>query len=243
VRPAASAWPGLWAWQVPSLLPEGSAMPLASARPRSAEWVLAYAEAVPRLAASATAYAVVMQPRAASGAPAAWQQAAALALALGAAALQQVVAAQASGAEAAPRQVAAARASDAEMAPRQVVAAQVSDAEAVPLQAAEQELDAEAALQPAVVMEASGAARELLPEVAAVSDAPAALDVQARLPAAPPLVVRLSAAALVVRRDLNLPSYPVLRRSARSAHAMGIPQAASPSTRSWQAARDEGLSS
>ena len=63
-------------------------------------------------------------------------------------------------------------------------------------------------------------------------------DELARRPAARP-----SAAAWVFRRD-RAPAAAALarRRAARSAHAMRTARAASPSERSWQAARDEGLS-
>lgn len=53
---------------------------------------------------------------------------------------------------------------------------------------------------------------------------------------------RPSAAPSAFRRGLTLPSAPGRQRAARSAHAMRRLRAASPSERSWQAARCEGLS-
>jgi hypothetical protein len=50
-----------------------------------------------------------------------------------------------------------------------------------------------------------------------------------------------SAAPWAFRRDRALP-WPARQRAARSAHAIRMSQAASPSERSWQAARCEGLS-
>jgi hypothetical protein len=139
----------------------------------------------------------------------------------------------ASGAQERPR--AAEAGLDAAVAPLPEVAAEASDAAA--------------GLQPAAAVAGLGAAVAPLPEVAAeASDAAAELpqaeaasDVLARRQAARPSAVHPSVAALVFRRDQPL---AVLEqpRAARSAHAMQRWRVASPSTRSWQAARDEGLS-
>jgi len=99
---------------------------------------------------------------------------------------------------------------------QQVVEAAVRDAAEGPQQAAEAGLP--------------GAAAELQP-VAAQAESRAL-----RLAA-----VRPSAALSAFRRDRPLP-WPVRRRAARSARAMRRSQAESPSERSWQAARCEGLS-
>ena len=163
-----------------------------------------------------------------------------------------------------PQPAVAARALDAAEVRPQAVAAEVSDVAAVPPRAAGvAALDAAAGLLPGEVAAALDAAVVLLPgAVAAVSDAAeepqqaAAVAVVSGAAAVPPLVVRAewaqsvvsqpaaarpSAAAWVFRRGRALP-WPARRRSARSAHAMRMSQAASRSERSWQAARDEGLS-
>jgi hypothetical protein len=122
-------------------------------------------------------------------------------------------------AEAVPQRAAVPRE---EQVPQQ--AAEVSDAEAVLLQVAVSGAEA-APLQE----EVSGA--EVAPRQVAVSVLPAALQREADPSAAP----------WAFRRDRCLP-WPVRRRAVRSARAMFVSQAASPSERSWQAARCEGLS-
>jgi hypothetical protein len=133
-----------------------------------------------------------------------------------------------SGAEAAPQQaVAAAAESVAVVQPREVAAAEL-DAAAVPQQeAGVAELGAAAELRP-VAVAAEWDAEEPRPVVRAV-------------PVASPPAAGPSAAPWVFRRGRPLP-WPARRRAARSAHAMRISRAASPSERSWQAARGEALS-
>jgi hypothetical protein len=94
-------------------------------------------------------------------------------------------------------------------------AAEVSDAEAEPRLAAEEEV--------------SDAAAVPLPVAASV------LSAASQREAGP------SAVPWAFRRDRPLP-WPGRRRAARSARAIFVSQAASPSERSWQAARCEGLS-
>ena len=81
------------------------------------------------------------------------------------------------------------------------------------------------AQQPAVVVVPDGVAEPLM-----------VADREASRPAAD-----LSAVPWVFRRAQALPS-PVRQRVERSAHALRMSQAASPSERSWQAARGEDLS-
>jgi hypothetical protein len=109
-----------------------------------------------------------------------------------------------------------------------------------------QESDA-AEPQRAAVAQGSAAAVVPLPEAggrdaqAELPQEEAALDVPARQPAAHPSAVHPSVAASVCRRDQLLAALEP-RRAARSAHAMQRWRAASLLARSWQAARDEGLS-
>jgi hypothetical protein len=102
--------------------------------------------------------------------------------------------------------------------------------------AAEQQRAAvwDAGEEPQQAVGVSGAAAELQPVAASVPSAASRLAVSR--PAADP-----SAVPWAFRRARALPS-PVRRRVARSARAMRMSQAASPSERSWQAARCEGLS-
>jgi hypothetical protein len=94
--------------------------------------------------------------------------------------------------------------------------------------------DAAEARQPAAVLSVAAA----VPQRVAVSGA-------ARQPVAASTVWRPavdpSVAPWAFHRDRVLP-WPVRRRAVRSARAMRMSQAASPSKRSWQAARCEGLS-
>jgi hypothetical protein len=131
-------------------------------------------------------------------------------------------------------------ASDAGVAPQQVAEAEASDAGAAPQQVAEAEgSDAGAALQQAA--EVPGLDVPAGPRRAAARQA--VQDVRERLRAARPLALPLAppwAVPSVCRRDRLLP-WPEPRRAARFARAKRMLRAASPSARSWQAARDEGL--
>jgi len=100
--------------------------------------------------------------------------------------------------------------------------------EAVPRAEQEQPQAAEAV----VVLGAAAEPRPVAASAASQQEAASAVS----LP-----VVDPSAAPWAFHRVRVLPS-PVRRRAARSARAMFVSQAASPSERSWQAARCEGLS-
>jgi hypothetical protein len=130
-----------------------------------------------------------------------------------------------------PRQAEEAARSDAAAGPQRVAAVAVSGAAAeLQREGAAAVQDAAAGLQQAAAVAASDVAAE--PQQAgAAPDAPV-------LPRA---AARPSAAPSVFRRGLTLP-WPARRRAARSAHAMRRLRAASPSERSWQAARCEALS-
>jgi hypothetical protein len=137
-------------------------------------------------------------------------------------------------------------ASDAAAVPRQ--AAEVLDVAAVQQQAAEvavlvaaavpQRVAEEAVLDAAVGLQrvagAPGVAAELRPE--------AVLDAAVLRPAAQDVQAGATAGASWVFRPGRLLPWPAPRRAGRFAHAMRRPQIASPSERSWQAARCEGLS-
>jgi hypothetical protein len=118
-----------------------------------------------------------------------------------------------------------------------------------PSAVARQEVSAAAVAPQRVVPAAVWDAAEALRQAAGVSGAevePQSVAAWAVLPraewaASQRAAVRPSAAPWVFRRDRALPCL-VRRRAARSARAMRMSQAASPSERSWQAARCEGLS-
>jgi len=118
---------------------------------------------------------------------------------------------------------------------RQQAAEVASDAVAVPQQVAEVAvLDAAAGPQQVAVAAVPGVAAEPRPE--------AVLDAAVLLPAAQGVQAAATAGvSSAFRRGRHLP-WPAPRRAGRFAHAMRRPQIASPSERSWQAARCEGLS-
>ena len=219
VRVAGSAQRAAWALPAASLRPEEREEP---AERRSAEAAGASAQAVPLLAVAA--YAELAPRQGAAPRPGA-----------------------ASDVEAAPQRAAEAAGSDAEAAPQRVAEAAGSDAEVAPQRVAEAAgLDAEAEPQRVVGaarLDAAGG-QQRAAEVAEL-DAPAeprqaaALwDVRGRQRAA----ARPLAAPSVYRRDRALPG-PAPRRAVRFAHSKRrMLRAASLSKRSWQAARDEGLS-
>ena len=127
----------------------------------------------------------------------------------------------------------AAPASDAAAARQQAAEVAASDAAVVPRQAAEV-LDAAAGPQQVAVAAVPGVAAEPRPE--------AVLDAAVLLPAAQGVQAAATAGvSSAFRRGRHLP-WPAPRRAGRFAHAMRRPQIASPSERSWQAARCEGLS-
>ena len=126
-------------------------------------------------------------------------------------------------------------ASDAAAVPQQAAEVVASDAPAVPQQVAEVAvLDAAAGPQQVAVAAVPGVAAEPRPE--------AVLDAAVLLPAAQGVQAAATAGvSSAFRRGRHLP-WPAPRRAGRFAHAMRRPQIASPSERSWQAARCEGLS-
>jgi hypothetical protein len=138
----------------------------------------------------------------------------------------------ASDVEAAPQRAAEAAGSDAEVAPQRVAEAAGSDAEAEPQRVVgAARLDAAGGQQRAAEVAELDAPAE--PRQAA-----ALWDVRGRQRAA----ARPLAAPSVYRRDRALPG-PAPRRAVRFAHSKRrMLRAASLSKRSWQAARDEGLS-
>jgi hypothetical protein len=119
--------------------------------------------------------------------------------------------------------------------PQQAAEAAVLDVAAEPQQAAEVAvLDAAAGPQQVAVAAVPGVAAEPRPE--------AVLDAAVLLPAAQGVQAAATAGvSSAFRRGRHLP-WPAPRRAGRFAHAMRRPQIASPSERSWQAARCEGLS-
>ena len=152
-----------------------------------------------------------------------------------AAARQQAAEVVASDAAAVPRQAAEVAVLDAAAGPQQAAEAAVLDAAAEPQQAAEvAALDAAAGPQQVAVAAVPGVAAEPRPE--------AVLDAAVLLPAAQGVQAAATAGvSSAFRRGRHLP-WPAPRRAGRFAHAMRRPQIASPSERSWQAARCEGLS-
>jgi hypothetical protein len=156
---------------------------------------------------------------------------------------QQEVATAVSAAAAEPQQVAGAAVSDAVAEPQQAAGAAVSDAAAEPQQAVEAAGPGVAAgPQQGAAVAVSGVAAVLRPEAAVVLGAAAQ-----RLAAEPvawvqrPAVARPSAVPWVFRRG-RVRLWPAPRRAVRFAHAIRSSRTASPSERSWQAARCEGLS-
>ena len=119
--------------------------------------------------------------------------------------------------------------------PQQAAEAAVLDVAAEPQQAVEAAvLDAAAGPQQVAVAAVPGVAAEPRPE--------AVLDAAVLLPAAQGVQAAATAGvSSAFRRGRHLP-WPAPRRAGRFAHAMRRPQIASPSERSWQAARCEGLS-
>jgi hypothetical protein len=163
--------------------------------------------------------------------------------------VEQPWAVPASDAAAVPQQAAEVVASDAPAVPQQVAEVAVLDAAAEPQQAAEgaalvaaaepQQAAEVAALDAAAGQQVAVAA---VPGVAAEPRPEAVLDAAVLLPAAQGVQAAATAGvSSAFRRGRHLP-WPAPRRAGRFAHAMRRPQIASPSERSWQAARCEGLS-
>jgi len=152
-----------------------------------------------------------------------------------AAARQQAAEVAASDAAVVPRQAAEVAVLVAAAGPQQAAEAAVLDVAAEPQQAAEVAvLDAAAGPQQVAVAAVPGVAAEPRPE--------AVLDAAVLLPAAQGVQAAATAGvSSAFRRGRHLP-WPAPRRAGRFAHAMRRPQIASPSERSWQAARCEGLS-
>jgi hypothetical protein len=147
--------------------------------------------------------------------------------------VEQLWAVPASDAAVALQQAAEVVASDAVAVPQQVAEVAVLDAAAEPQRVAEEAV-LDAAAGPQQVAAVPGVAAELRPG--------AALDVAVLLPAAQGVQAAATAGvSSAFRRGRRLP-WPAPRRAGRFAHAMRRPQIASPSERSWQAARCEGLS-
>ena len=214
VRVAGSAQRAAWARPAASLRPAEREEP---AERRSAEAAGASAQAVPLLAVAAYAELAPRQGAAASDVEAAPQRAAEAA---------------GSDAEVAPQRAAEAAGSDAEVAPQRVAEAAGLDAEAEPQRAVgAARLDAAGGQQRAAEVAELDAPAERR-QVAAL------WDVRGRQRAA----ARPLAAPSVYRRGRALPG-PAPRRAVRFAHSKRrMLRAASLSKRSWQAARDEGLS-
>jgi hypothetical protein len=124
-------------------------------------------------------------------------------------------------------------ASDAAVARQQAAEVAASDAAAEPQQAAEVAV-LDAAAGPQQVAAVPGGAAELRPE--------AVLDAAVLRPAAQGAQAAATAGVSSAFRRGRLLPWPAPRRAGRFAHAMRRPQIASPSERSWQAARCEGLS-
>ena len=152
-----------------------------------------------------------------------------------AAARQQAAEVAASDAAAVPQQAAEVAVLVAAAGPQQAAEAAVLDVAAEPQQAVEAAvLDAAAGPQQVAVAAVPGVAAEPRPE--------AVLDAAVLLPAAQGVQAAATAGvSSAFRRGRHLP-WPAPRRAGRFAHAMRRPQIASPSERSWQAARCEGLS-
>jgi hypothetical protein len=147
--------------------------------------------------------------------------------------VEQLWAVPASDAAVALQQAAEVVASDAVAVPQQVAEVAVLDAAAEPQRVAEEAV-LDAAAGPQQVAAVPGVAAELRPG--------AALDAAVLLPAAQGVQAAATAGvSSAFRRGRRLP-WPAPRRAGRFAHAMRRPQIASPSERSWQAARCEGLS-
>ena len=151
------------------------------------------------------------------------------------AARQQAAEAAGSDAAGVPRQAAEVAVLVAAAGPQQAAEAAVLDVAAEPQQAVEAAvLDAAAGPQQVAVAAVPGVAAEPRPE--------AVLDAAVLLPAAQGVQAAATAGvSSAFRRGRHLP-WPAPRRAGRFAHAMRRPQIASPSERSWQAARCEGLS-
>ena len=164
--------------------------------------------------------------------------------------VERLWAVPASDAAAARQQAAEVAASDAAVVPRQAAEVAVLVAAAGPQQAAEAAvLDVAAEPQQAVeaaVLDAAAGPQQVavaaVPGVAAEPRPEAVLDAAVLLPAAQGVQAAATAGvSSAFRRGRHLP-WPAPRRAERFAHAMRRPQIASPSERSWQAARCEGLS-
>jgi hypothetical protein len=164
--------------------------------------------------------------------------------------VERLWAVPASDAAAARQQAAEVAASDAAVVPRQAAEVAVLVAAAGPQQAAEAAvLDVAAEPQQAVeaaVLDAAAGPQQVavaaVPGVAAEPRPEAVLDAAVLLPAAQGVQAAATAGvSSAFRRGRHLP-WPAPRRAGRFAHAMRRPQIASPSERSWQAARCEGLS-
>jgi hypothetical protein len=158
---------------------------------------------------------------------------------------QQEVATAVSAAAAEPQQVAGAAVSDAVAEPQQAAGAAVSDAAAEPQQAVEAAGPGVAAgPQQGAAVAVPDVAAGLRPEAAGVAVLAAAAQPPAGEPVAwvlPQAVARPSAAPWVFRPGRFL-LWPAPRRAVRFAHAIRSSRTASPSERSWQAARCEDLS-
>ena len=164
--------------------------------------------------------------------------------------VERLWAVPASDAAAARQQAAEVAASDAAVVPRQAAEVAVLVAAAGPQQAAEAAvLDVAAEPQQAVeaaVLDAAAGPQQVavaaVPVVAAEPRPEAVLDAAVLLRAAQGVQAAATAGvSSAFRRGRHLP-WPAPRRAGRFAHAMRRPQIASPSERSWQAARCEGLS-
>ncbi|WP_409363567.1 hypothetical protein [Bradyrhizobium sp. AUGA SZCCT0431] len=207
------------AWYQPAAYPEAG--PGAVARPEVSSWCCL------QRAAMRSAQAWGLPPAEAAYARAEPQQAAALV----------------SDAGAAQRRAAA---SDAEAVQRRAVPA-VLVASAQPPVAAREEVSAVAAARQRVVPAAVRDAAEEPQQAAEPAEVPGAeaeprpVAARAVSVASRPAAARPLAAPWAFRRDRVLP-WPVRRPVARFARAMRMSRSASPSERSWQAARCEGLS-
>jgi len=164
--------------------------------------------------------------------------------------VERLWAVPASDAAAARQQAAEVAASDAAVVPRQAAEVAVLVAAAGPQQAAEAAvLDVAAEPRPeaeVAVLDAAAGPQQVavaaVPGVAAEPRPEAVLDAAVLLPAAQGVQAAATAGvSSAFRRGRHLP-WPAPRRAGRFAHAMRRPQIASPSERSWQAARCEGLS-
>jgi len=235
---AASARLGQPEQQARSSPPEVSAEACVRVVPRSEESAVAQ-PLVERLWAVPASDAAAARQQAAevaaSDAAVVPRQAAEVAVLVAAAGPQQAAEAAVLDVAAEPQQAAEVAVLDAAAEPQQAAEGAALVAAAEPQQAAEvAALDAAAGPQQVAVAAVPGVAAEPRPE--------AVLDAAVLLPAAQGVQAAATAGvSSAFRRGRHLP-WPAPRRAGRFAHAMRRPQIASPSERSWQAARCEGLS-